>query len=221
LLVDWAHRRGHEIKEQHHTLRIKGAHGLEWALHLNKCELRSFLNRTSRVASADLLIANAFLDIVDVSSVLPELLAALVPTGLYWFTINFDGDTIFEPSHPCDLKLMEVYHRSMDERVRFGAPAGDSKTGRHLFEQLRRAGASVLSAGSSDWVVFAENGRYKADEAHFVHHIIYTIDQELKQHPQIASDELEEWVSKRHAQVDRGELVYIAHQLDFCGRPGS
>jgi hypothetical protein len=25
-------------------------------------------------------------------------------------------------------------------------------------------------------------------------------------------------VEKRHEQIDRGELVYIAHQLDFFGR---
>jgi len=28
----------------------------------------------------------------------------------------------------------------------------------------------------------------------------------------------DEWINERHAQIDRHELIYIAHQLDFLGR---
>ena len=41
---------------------------------------------------ADVLIANAVLDLVDVPAVLPGLLQLLAPGGVYWFTINYDGD---------------------------------------------------------------------------------------------------------------------------------
>jgi hypothetical protein len=29
---------------------------------------------------------------------------------------------------------------------------------------------------------------------------------------------LAEWIARRHAQVEEGSLIYIAHQLDFVGR---
>src|SRR5262249_47664772 len=51
---------------------------------------------------ADVLIANAVLDLVDVPDVLPELLRLLVPGGTYWLTINYDGESIFEPGHQLD-----------------------------------------------------------------------------------------------------------------------
>src|SRR4029077_16786796 len=68
---------------------------------------------------ADVLIANAVLDLVDVPAILPGLLRLLVPGGVYWFTINYDGESIFEPGHPHDDQVMQAYHRDMDERVRY------------------------------------------------------------------------------------------------------
>ena len=100
-----------------------------------------------------MLIANAVLDLVDVPAILPGLLRLLVPGGVYWFTINYDGESIFAPGHPHDNQVMQAYHRDMDERVRYGRPAGDSRTGRRLFHYLRAAGAPALAAGASDWVV--------------------------------------------------------------------
>src|SRR5262249_52120752 len=45
----------------------------------------------------DLLIAHALLDLVDVAAVLPRFWRWLTPAGFFWFTINFDGETIFRP----------------------------------------------------------------------------------------------------------------------------
>jgi hypothetical protein len=30
--------------------------------------------------------------------------------------------------------------------------------------------------------------------------------------------EFADWIQKRRAQIERGELVYIAHQMDFLAR---
>jgi hypothetical protein len=60
---------------------------------------------------------------------------------------------------------------------------------------------------------------YPADEAYFLRHILHTIDEELKRHAEISRSELSAWIQARSAEIDRGELVYIAHQLDFAGRP--
>jgi hypothetical protein len=99
-----------------------------------------------------------------------------------------------------------------------GKPSGDSRTGRRLFAHLRAAGVDVLAAGSSDWVVFSGANGYSADEAYFLHDIIHTIDMALTGDSQLDAERLRTWVAQRHAQIDQGALVYIAHQLDVLGR---
>ena len=172
---------------------------------------------------ADVLIANAVLDLVDVPAILPGLLRLLVPGGVYWFTINYDGESIFAPGHPHDDQVLQAYHRDMDERVRYGRPAGDSRTGRRLFHNLRAAGAPALAAGSSDWVVSAgPDGNYPDDEAYFLRSILSTIQDALRSRPdRVEPADLADWLAMRGRQLAAGELVYIAHQLDFVGRsPG-
>jgi len=170
-----------------------------------------------------LLIANAVLDLVDVPAVLPGLLRLLVPGGVYWFTINYDGESIFAPGHPHDDQVMQAYHRDMDERVRYGRPAGESRTGRRLFHHLRAAGAPALAAGASDWVVSAgPDGSYPGDEAYFLRSILSTIQNALRtRQDRVEPADLAGWLAVRGRQLAAGELVYIAHQLDFAGRsPG-
>ena len=135
-------------------------------------------------------------------------------------TLNFDGSTIFEPviDPAFDAIVEALYHRSMDERITGGQPSGDSRTGRHLFAHLRRAGAEILEAGASDWVVFPRQGGYPADEAYFLHFILHFFESSLKGYPDMDQQRFARWLEVRHAQVERGELVYIAHQIDFLAR---
>ncbi len=106
----------------------------------------------------------------------------------------------------------------MDERLTNGHPSGDSHTGRHLFAHLKNAGAEILAAGSSDWVVFPGLNGYPGDEAYFLHHILHFFEQSLSNHPELDAEQLTDWLIMRHEQVARGELIYLAHQLDFVGR---
>ena len=167
----------------------------------------------------DALIAHAFLDLVDVPQALPRLLALLRPGGLCYFTINFDGATILEPTiaPALDAQIEALYHQTMDARLTNGRLSGDSRTGRHMFGHLRRAGVDVLAAGGSDWVVFAGAGGYLEDEAYFLHFIIHTLRQALAGHPALDGRLFEAWIAQRHAQIEAGTLVYVAHQLDFVG----
>jgi len=213
----WATQKGYTVERTSDALRFR-AGALDVTVRFVRTEVGEYLDREASALDADLLIANAFLDLFDVSVMLPRLLGLVAPSGLFWFSINYDGETIFQPGDSYDAVFMQVYNRSMDERVSHGRPAGDSKTGRHLFGHLVRAGASVLVAGASDWVVHAPGGRYQADEEYFLHHIINTIDEALKRQAGIDSQDLARWVTLRHDQARRGELVYIAHQLDFVGR---
>src|SRR5438067_6952641 len=216
-LCDWAAARGLRS-----DLLPDGLQVGDLRVRLVHAELGRYLEAAQR-APADVLIANAVLDLVDVPAILPGLLRLLVPGGVYWFTINYDGESVFVPGHPHDEQVMRAYHRDMDERVRYGRPAGDSRTGRRLFHHLRDAGAPVLAAGSSDWVVSAgPDGKYPGDEAYFLRSILNTIRDALRnRHDRVEPADLADWLAERGRQLAAGELVYIAHQLDFVGRsPG-
>ena len=216
-LCDWAAARG-----LHADLLPDGLRVGDLLVRLVHAELGSYLE-AGHEALADVLIANAVLDLVDVPAVLPGLLKLLVPGGVYWFTINYDGESIFAPDHPYDDQIMQAYHRDMDERFRYGQPAGESRTGRHLFHNLRAAGAPLLAAGSSDWVVSAgPDGNYPGEEAYFLRSILSTIQNALRNRPdRVEPAHLADWLAARGRQLAAGELVYIAHQLDFAGRwPG-
>ncbi len=216
-LCDWAAARGLRSDLLPDGLQVGGVR-----VRLVHAELGSYLE-AGHGTQADVLIANAVLDLVDVPSVLPGLLRLLVPGGVYWFTINYDGESVFAPGHPHDDRVMLAYHRDMDERVRYGRTAGESRTGRHLFHHLRDAGAPALAAGSSDWVVCpAPDGKYPADEAYFLRSILDTIRDALQdRQDRLEPADLADWLAERGRQLVAGELVYIAHQLDFVGRsPG-
>jgi SAM-dependent methyltransferase len=216
-LRDWAATRGLRSEPRPDGLQVG-----ELRVRLEHAELGGYLE-AGPGSVADVLIANAVLDLVDVPAVLPGLLRLLSPGGVYWFTINYDGESIFAPGHPHDDQVMQAYHRDMDERVRYGRPAGDSRTGRRLFHQLREAGAPALAAGSSDWVVTAgPDGNYPGDEAYFLRSILSTIQSALESRQEwVEPAALASWLAERGRQLAAGELVYIAHQLDFVGRsPG-
>lgn len=169
----------------------------------------------------DLVIANAVLDLMNLRPALGAIWQAMQPNSPYWFSINFDGGTTLLPDEDLDERIIGLYHSTMDERRWQGQPAGDSRTGRRLLLELPRSGASLLAAGSSDWVVFPQGGGYSGDEAYFLHHIVHTIDGALRGHPALPAAELATWVSRRHAQIEAGELCYVAHQLDVCGQAPS
>jgi len=216
-LCDWAAARGLRNELLPDGLRVG-----DFRVRLVHAELGSYLE-AAHGAPADVVIANAVLDLVDVPTVLPGLLRLLIPGGVYWFTINYDGESIFAPGHPHDDLIMQAYHRDMDERIRYGRPAGESRTGRRLFHYLRAAGAPALAAGSSDWVVSAgPDGNYPGDEAYFLRSILTTIQNALRnRQDRVEPADLADWLAERGRQLAAGELVYIAHQLDFVGRwPG-
>jgi hypothetical protein len=188
---------------------------------LETIDLFGFIAREWGRRTWDLLIAHAFLDLMDVPTTLPLLFSLLKPGGLFYFTIVFDGATILQPEidPALDAQIERLYHQTMDQRVIKNQRSGDSQAGRHLFHHLQAAGAELLDAGSSDWVIFAgPSDGYQADEAYFLHFIIHTIDTALARHPHLDTNHFNAWITQRHEQIEQGKLVYIAHQLDFVGR---
>jgi SAM-dependent methyltransferase len=217
---DWSSKRVYQtrnISEGRLTEKISDS---RLRIGFKVADALEYCTRQENTGAWDLLIAHAFLDLFDLPYVLPVFLQTLHPGGLFYFTLNFDGATSFEPLvDPClDEQIITLYHRSMDERLVNGMPSGDSLSGRHLFHMLLNSGATILAAGSSDWVVYPHSGTYPGDEAYFLHHILHFFEQTLCDHPELDAARFSAWLDTRHSQVDRGELVYIAHQIDILGR---
>ena len=186
---------------------------------LEAIDLFDFIRRNAGRQSWDLLVAHAFLDLLNVATALPRIFELSRPGGLFYFSINFDGMTCLQPiiEPTLDELIERLYHRTMDDRITSGQPSGDSQAGRHLFAHLHNVGATILAVGASDWVVFPTAQGYPADEAYFLHFIINTIAGALSGHPDLDLARYNDWIAARHAQVERRELVYVTHQLDFVG----
>jgi len=216
----WAHDQGfNPVEDPASVFHLERGDGCISA-RFEAIDLYPFMERERGRRNWDLLIAHAFLDLVDASLILPGLISLTRPGGLLSLTMNFDGLTILEPpvDSAFDRDILALYHQSMDSRVIEGQPSGDSRTGRHLLTRLREQGVEILAAGSSDWVVFPGRDGYPRDEAYFLHYIINLIDTSLKGHPCLDSDRFSRWIGIRHSQIERGELVLIAHQIDLLGR---
>jgi len=216
----WARRAGYHVSAITPGLFHLKKTGQVISVGLEAVDVIDFLHRKENHGAYDLLIAHAFLDLFDLRWIIPLLSQLVCDSGLMLFTINFDGDTIFEPVWDENLEneILRAYHRSMDQRITDGRPSGDSRAGRHLFKVLAENNIEILASGSSDWVVFPQGRQYPADEAYFLHHILSFFEQTLSGRSDIDQDALQAWLVTRHGQVEGGELVYIAHQLDFLAR---
>jgi hypothetical protein len=165
---------------------------------------------------ADLLIAHAFLDLLPMPGSLEKLF--LLTNSLAWLTLNFDGMTTLHPVLDCalDEKIEQLYHKAMDVRL----SGGSSRTGRKLFDHFRSLKSEIIAAGASDWVVHAAHGEYPAEEKEFLYFILDFFEHSLKDNRELDASAFEAWLATRRGQIEHGELVYIAHQMDFLVRKG-
>jgi hypothetical protein len=81
-LSTWATSTGRNVRQLQDALQITGGSpAVDISIRSVCAEFREFLDRGPAGESVDLLIANAFLDIVDVPATLPPLFGLLVPMG--------------------------------------------------------------------------------------------------------------------------------------------
>ncbi|HSM72038.1 MAG TPA: hypothetical protein VK851_10885 [Anaerolineales bacterium] len=181
-------------------------------IRLEQADVFDFIQKNNE--PANLLIANAFLDLLPMPDSLSKLLS--LTKALAWLTINFDGVTTFEPliNAELDERIERLYHETMNNRP----SGGDSQSGRHLFGHLQNTGAKILAAGASDWFVYGQDGRYNDEEGYFLNCILAFFEESLTGHDDLNADEFADWIKERRAQIERGELIYVAHQMDFLAR---
>lgn len=216
---NWAMAHGWKVMDTGDTLRLS-SQNRHIDLRFTVADCFDFALAQAGRRTWDLLLAHAFLDLVDLPTALPLFLDLLRPGGLFYFTLTFDGVTAFQPELDprFEARLEAAYHGTMDARRVAGRPSGDSRSGRHLLALLMSLPVTLLAAGPSDWLVWPQGGRYPADEAFFLHAIVDTVGRALAGHPDIDPERLATWLRVRHAQIERGELIYLAHQLDVLGR---
>jgi SAM-dependent methyltransferase len=186
-----------------------------------ECDVEQFLDGCPD--RFDLVAAHAFIDLFDPARLLPGVVRLAAPSGCLLFTISFDGLSAWEPEIDAELdaRIVQLYHRTMDERTSGGKPSGDSRSGRHLLTLLPRLGCRIEEAGSSDWVVYPRNGGYPADERFFLSCILGFFEESLAERPGLDRGELGRWLEARRLQLETGRLVFIAHQLDVLAVAGA
>ncbi len=160
--------------------------------------------------TADLLIAQQFMDLVALDEVLDPLLETVRPGGLAYFPLTFDGETIFQPDHRADDTVVQAYHRSMDRR-----PGGDSRAGRHLLDALGQRPGTLMAVSASDAIVRPIADRYPADEAFVLGQLLDFIEQSV---PDSDVPGISEWLMTRRAQLRNAELSYVGHRYDLLYR---
>lgn len=173
-----------------------------------------FISRIAGDRTWDALIGGAFLDIVPgVDSV--ASLFELLPGGVFYFPITFDGATRFLPAadHAFERRLERRWHAGM----RGGDDPNDPRAGSRLPGWVRAAGGSVTAIGGSDWIVRPKESGYPADEAYFLRHVLGFVEGSLTGDPELPDERVQTWVDRRRKQVDAAELTYIAHNLDVAG----
>jgi hypothetical protein len=218
-LTAWAPRAGFAVADADGRLRLERP-DLRLLIEPVVGDALAFVADPARQGAWDLLMANAFLDLIDLRQGLPRLLATLAPGGLFYFTINFDAGLILEPviDRQLDDQITHLLYEVMDEGAPTGGECVTSRVGRQLFHAVRGAGAEVLDVGSSDWVILPRPDGYLADEAYFLHHLMYFLATSLAGNPRLDARAFDAWIEQRHQQIDEAQLVYIAHQLDLLGR---
>jgi len=188
------------------------------AIHWTVADFFDFATDPKWHGAFDVLIAHAFLDLVNLEEALPLLMRLVRPGGLLYLTLNFDGLTAWLPTlDPLfDETVVRLYHQSMDMRLARGKRTAGSLAGRALLEMLPGLGVRILDVGASDWVVYPENeGRYPADEAYFLHCILHFVEETLGGSHELPFEALTAWLDVRRKQIEHGELIFLAHQLDF------
>jgi len=160
---------------------------------------------------ADLVVAQAFADLVPLDDLLAAAERALGPDGCLYLPITFDGGTLFQPDHPADDRVEAAYH----DRIA-AEPGRDPRAGRHLLERCRAAEGDLLAAGASDWIVRPVGGEYPDDEGFFLARILEFVADALDG---ATVEGATDWIETRRGQLAAGELTYVAHQYDLLYAP--
>jgi SAM-dependent methyltransferase len=120
-LPAWASGQGFDVEASRGQMRFQREGG-EFSVEFEAIDVFDFVAREQGHRRWDLLIAHAIMDLLDVPTALLSLFRLLRAGGLFYFTIVFDGATIFQPEikPALDVQVETLYHQTMDQRITAG-----------------------------------------------------------------------------------------------------
>lgn len=168
-------------------------------------------------APFEVILAHHLMDLIPPAWVVDRLLRWLVPRGLFYATLIYDGETTLLPLDPVDRFepcLLDVYAQSMRREVR-GLWTGGPQSARALHAALFTAGQDILALGASDWSLAPVFGAYREDDVCCLEAVLAMIYQEGRRAEGMDLEQLEVWYQKRLGHLRKGQLALIVHQLDL------
>lgn len=186
------------------------------AVYPRNAVLEDFLSESTQ--KWDVLVSNAFLDLLDLTRLAGPILSCLVPGGIFYFSFVFDGCTALLPriDPGFDEAAIDLYHASMEGGGRSG-----SRAGRVVLEELLRRKVPILDAGPSDWAVLPTAGGYPEGAGVFLGRILDFFEGVLLAEDIPDRKRARAWLRLRREQLEAGELAFFTHQWDILGKiPG-
>jgi hypothetical protein len=175
----------------------------------------------------DAVVSHAFVDLVDIPRLASAVSKVLVPRGIFYSSLVFDGITAFIPS-PADTaeaddRYIGAYHRSMRRPWNGSFQPGnglpfaheDGASGRRLLALLAERPWMVQSAGPSDWLILPVRSSVSEDERTVVAKMLGFFSESVGE--ALSGEErdaFESWLETKRARLAAGELGFYAHHLD-------
>ena len=168
--------------------------------------------RSEEGRTFDLLTANAVLDLFPPETSAEWIAPLVEPGGLLYASIVFDGVTIVQPTIDAriDDEVLRLYHRSMAQGF-----------ARHHLFGLFGAGFELLQLGSSDWIIPPRRGGPLPEEREVVSTVLAMMEASVGREiverggTTLTTADLSTWLQTRRRQLERGELLFEAHQMDL------
>ena len=207
---------GHSIREQNNTI-VAESNSQSIRLGFENCSALNLHPRITR-SKFDLVTAHALMDILPMQATSRLVARQLVQGGLFYSTLNYDGDTALLPIYQdqaFETGLLETYNESMEKRRVNGQATGGAKSGRRLLSTLNSLGFTIIAYGSSDWNITPLHNSYRNQDKICVESLLSLIRKEGTQHSDIDQQELQRWYKDRCRMVEQHRLSLIAHQLDI------
>ena len=146
-----------------------------------------------------LITASALFDLVSASFIdrlIVEVDAASAggPVGIY-AALNYDGSTCWDPVHPLDQQVLEAFNEDQTTDKGFGPALGPDACN-YVKHALKQAGFGVQLA-TSPWQLDSE-------DAQLVAQLIQGIGSAVQSNPEIAPEDIADWLAFRLAHVAIG-----------------
>jgi hypothetical protein len=172
------------------------------------------------------ITAHAFLDLLPLARALRVVRRLLVPGGLLYATLNYDGSTALLPEDrdpDFERTLLAAYDRSMELRRAEGELIGGAFCDRRLRAELERGGFRVIGEGRSDWNVQparvsgpgVPSGRQALHSAIFLRALLGMVAGEGLGAADLDPKRLQAWWRRRRADLRAGRLGLAARNLDL------